>query len=62
MHPPICVEALVGLPFTFRKVLDSALAARYVLTTKFYYILPYFAWLAQAQATISTDLLLVRVP
>jgi hypothetical protein len=48
----LCVEAPVGLPSTFRKVLDSALAARHVLTTKFYYIPAYFAWLAQAQATI----------
>ena len=55
----LCVEALVGLPFFFRKVLDTTLAARYVLTTKFDYILAYFAWLAQAQA--QTFILLVCV-
>ena len=51
IHTYLCVEAPVGLPSAFRKVLDSELAARYVLTTKFYYIPDYFAWLAQAQAT-----------
>ena len=57
----LCVEALVGLPFFFINFLDSALAARYVLTTMFDYILAYSAWLALAQATTSAQTFILLV-